>query len=374
MKLVTFTLLAFTSLISARPSLMRRSGLYHSYVDTTGGPNNGTNGTTSTTATPASSTIPVNSTSPSGGNTTDSQVSLTLIQSVLVSAFANNGTTGNGSEPGITPSLTSQNNFINWCSTVNLTLSNGTQMPSGFCNPAPMGAIPSTSNIPSAKFATPGNLAVIPANTTFQVALAVKGLETGFFSNADTNYLAAPQQLNMSTGKIMGHSHIVIEQLDNLTQTTPTDPSKFAFFATLSSRADAQGLLYANVTGGLPEGSYRMSSMNTAMNHQPLLVPVVQRGASDDTIYFSVISSGNNGTSNTTTFTLPSTMPSQTPSGTPLASTPTMTTSTPVTPIPTSSEDDTGCGEETTTPAPVQPTPATPLPTPSGTDDTDCQT
>lgn len=369
MKLATFTLLAFSSLVSSRPSLTRRS-LYNTYVDTSGGPTNSTNGTTSTTATPASSTIPVNSTNPSGGNVTDSQVSLTLIQSVIVPAFANNGTTSNSSEPGVTASLTSQNNFINWCSTLNLTISNGTQIQSGFCNPAPMGAIPSTSNMPSAKFVTPSNLAVIPANTTFQVALAVNGLDTGFFANADTNYLAAPQQLNMTTGNIMGHSHIVIEQLDNLTQTTPTDPTKFAFFAVLNGRADAQGLLYANVTGGLPEGSYRMSSMNAAMNHQPLLVPVVQRGASDDAIYFSVAAGGN--ASNTTTVTLPSTMPSQTPSVIPSASTPTVTTSTPVTPTPTPSADDTECGEETTTPTPAQPTSATPSLTPSGTDDTDC--
>ncbi|KAI6134166.1 hypothetical protein EV401DRAFT_1909858 [Pisolithus croceorrhizus] len=329
MKLATFTLLAFSSLVSSRPSLTRRS-LYNTYVDASGGPINSTNGTTSPAATPANSTIPVNSTSPSGGNTTDAQASLTLIQSVIVSAFANNGTTGNSSESGVTASLTSQNNFINWCSTLNLTMSNGTQIQSGFCNPAPMGAIPSTSNMPSAKFVTPSNLAVIPANTTFQVALA----------------------------------------LDNLTQTTPTDPTKFAFFAVLNGKADAQGLLYANVTGGLPEGSYRMSSMNAAMNHQPLLVPVVQRGASDDAIYFSVAAGGN--ASNTTTVTLPSTMPSQTPSIIPSASTPTVTASTPVTPTPTPSADDTGCGEETTTPAPAQPTSVTPSPTPSGTDDTDC--
>lgn len=368
MKLGTFTFFAFTSLVSARPSLTRRGALYNTYLDATGGPINGTNGTT----VPANSTIPVNSTSPSGGNSTDSQTSLTLIQSVLVPAFANNGTTGNGSEPGITPSLTSQNNFINWCSTLNLTITNGTQMQSGFCNPAPMGAIPSSSNMPSAKFVSPSNLAVIPPNTTFQVALAIQGLETGFFANADTNYLAAPQQLNMTTGQIMGHAHIVIEQLDNLTQTTPTDPTKFAFFSALNGRADAQGLLYTNVTGGLPEGSYRMSSIGAAMNHQPLLVPVVQRGALDDAIYFSVVAGGNNGTSNTTAVTLPSAMPSQTPSGAPSASTPTVTTLTPVTPTPTPSADDTGCGEETPTPTPVEPTSATPSPTPSGADDTDC--
>ena len=214
---------------------------------------------------------------------TDAQSSFTLLQSVVVPAFANNGTNGS-----LTPSLTSTNNFINWCATLNLPLSNGSQIKSGFCNPAPMGAIPSTSNMPSAKFVSPSNLAVIPANTTFQVALAIQGLETGFFVNPDTNYYTAPQQLDMTTGKVMGHSHVVIEKLDNLTQSRPTDPTKFAFFVGLSTKADKNGLLYTNVTGGLPEGVYRMASTVVAMNHQPVLVAVVKRGFLDDAIYVSL--------------------------------------------------------------------------------------
>ena len=271
MKLIAFTTFVLISIASARPSFKHRAsnGMYGSPVilDATGSPVNGTNGTTST-------------------NSTDAQSSFTLLQSVIVPAFANNGTSG--SEPGVTPSLTSTNNFINWCATLNLPLSNGSQIKSGFCNPAPMGAVPSTSNMPSAKFVSPSNLAVIPANTTFQVALAIQGLETGFFVNPDTNYYTAPQQLNMTTGKVMGHSHVVIEKLDNLTQSRPTDPTQFVFFAGLNAKADENGLLYTNVTGGLPEGAYRMASINVAMNHQPVLVAVAQRGFLDDAIYVSL--------------------------------------------------------------------------------------
>ncbi|KAL4068379.1 hypothetical protein V8B97DRAFT_1975370 [Scleroderma yunnanense] len=374
MKLISFTTLVFASLVSTRPGLKRRSVVT---LDNTGSPANGTNGTTPGTP----------------SNSSDAQSSLTLLQSVIAPAFASDGTGLNSSEPGLTPSLTSTNNFINWCATLNLPITNGSQIKSGSCNPAPMGAIPSTSNMPSAKFVSPSNLAVIPANTTFQVALAVRGLETGFFVNADTNYYAAPQQLNMTTGNIMGHSHVVIEQLDNLTQATPTDPTKFAFFAGLNGQADQNGLLYTNVTSGLPEGAYRMASINVAMNHQPALVAVAQRGSLDDAIYFTVVASGANGTSNGTVVTLlPTNSPQQTPS-IPPQSTPSMGTTSPPageptplpsqpTPSPTPSGDDTDCEGEATSPpsqyapsgmpttTPSQPTPiTTPSPSPSGYDD-----
>lgn len=142
--------------------------------------------------------------------------------------------------------------------------------------------------MPSSKFVTPVNLAVLPPNTTFEITLAVRNLATGYFANPDTNYFAAPQQLDPTTGIIQGHSHVVIEALQSLNQTTPTDPTKFAFFVALNNQADASGHLYANVTGGLPDGTYKMSTITTAMNHQLVALPIAQRGASDDTIYVSL--------------------------------------------------------------------------------------
>lgn len=151
-----------------------------------------------------------------------------------------------------------------------------------------MGAIPATSNMPSAKFVTPTNLAVIPPNTTFQITLGVRNFATGYFVNPNTNYLAAPQQLDPTTGHIQGHPHVVIEALKSLNQTTPTDPTKFAFFTALNNKADASGHLYANVTGGLPKGTYRLSTIMAAMNHQSVLLPIAERGVSDDMIYVSL--------------------------------------------------------------------------------------
>lgn len=288
----------------------------NSRIAATGATANGTSTTSSPSNVTTSSSAAPRATSTAGSESSsnsDAQTSLTLLSSVVASNFAENGLNVNTSEAGEVPSLTSTNNFINFCATLpNLPITNGQQVKGGSCNPAPMGAIPSTSNMPSAKFVTPNNLAVLPANTTFQVILGVKGIETGFFVNADTNYFAAPQQTDPTSGQIQGHAHFVIEALQSLTQTTPTDPTKFAFFLGLNGKADAKGQLYANVTGGLPEGTYKMSTIMSAMNHQPVLVAVAQHGTLDDQIYFTVVAPGKNGTTTTVTSIGDSPLPSTT--------------------------------------------------------------
>jgi len=115
--------------------------------------------------------------------------------------------------------------------------------------------------------------------------MAVQNFQTGAFVNAQENYFAAPQQLN-AQGQIIGHSHVVVEQLTALDQTTPTDPKKFAFFKGLNAAAQG-GVLTADVTAGLPAGFYKVSSINTAANHQPVLVPIAQHGSLDDVSYVS---------------------------------------------------------------------------------------
>lgn len=232
--------------------------------------NNGNNGGASST---------------SGGD----QASTTLDQSVIATGFALDGQ--QNATAGQVASLTSTNNFINFCATVpNLPITNGQQITTGSCNPAPMGVIAASTNIPSSKFTNPKNLDTIPANQDFTVTMAVSNLETGNFVNAASNYYSAPQQVN-SQGNIVGHTHIVIEQLDSLTQTTPTDPTKFAFFKGVDGAA-VNGAVSVDVTGGLPAGTYRMASINSAANHQPVLVAIAQHGSCDDQVYFTV---GGNG-------------------------------------------------------------------------------
>ncbi|KZT67619.1 hypothetical protein DAEQUDRAFT_672941 [Daedalea quercina L-15889] len=234
------------------------------------------------TATSASASAAApSSTTASSGNDTAAQSSLTLLDSLINTGFEDDGT--NDSEAGEIASATSNNNFINFCSTINLPLTNGTQVKNGSCNAAPMGVIASTSAMPSAKFVNPPNLGSVTANQNFTIALAINNLETGWFVNPDTNYFAAPQQVNASTGLIMGHSHVVIEQISSMNQTEPTDPTKFAFFTGLNAVAE-NGQLTATVSGGLPKGTYRMASINAAANHQPVLVAVAQHGSLDDMV------------------------------------------------------------------------------------------
>lgn len=188
---------------------------------------------------------------------------------------------------GQVASLTSSNNFINFCATVpNLPITNGQQIKTGSCNPAPMGVIAASTNMPSSKFVFPTNFATVKANTSFTVQMAIQNLNTGNFVNADENFFSAPQQIGAG-GNINGHSHIVIESLDSLTTTTPTDPTRFAYFKGLNDAA-VNGVLTADVTAGLPEGSYRLASINTASNHQPVLVAIAQHGAMDDMVYVSI--------------------------------------------------------------------------------------
>lgn len=233
-----------------------------------------------TTAAAAAATAAAASTADSG----DLQTSLTLDPALIGSGLAQNGLASG--EAGEVASLTSTNNFINFCASVNQPITNGTQITTGSCNPVPMGQLPATTAQPSAKFTNPTNNQVIPANTNFTVSLAVSNMDTGNFVNADTNYFGAPQQLN-SAGIIVAHSHVVIESLTSITQTTPTDPTVFAFFKGLDDAA-VDGILSTVVSGGLAAGTYKVSSINTAANHQPVLGPVAQHGSFDDVVYFTV--------------------------------------------------------------------------------------
>ncbi|KDQ54969.1 hypothetical protein JAAARDRAFT_355536 [Jaapia argillacea MUCL 33604] len=248
--------------------------------------------TTSAAAATTTSSAAAAASSAAGGNNAnngDPQTSLTLDPAVLATGFENDGQSV--PEAGQVASKTSSNNFINFCLTVpNLPITNGAQVQGGSCNPAPMGIIASTNNMPSSKFTNPKNLDTIPANTAFTVSMAIQNLNTGNFVNAAQNYFAAPQFTDGS-GDVSGHSHVVIELIDALDSTTPTNPQKFAFFKGLNAPA-TNGILTAAVTAGLPAGVYRMASINTAANHQPVLVAIAQHGALDDMIYFTVTANG----------------------------------------------------------------------------------
>ncbi|TDL18257.1 hypothetical protein BD410DRAFT_728771 [Rickenella mellea] len=213
----------------------------------------------------------------------DQQSSLTLCPDLIQTGYSQDGQ--NPPVPaGQSASLTSSNNFINFCLTVpNLPLTNGKQITSGSCNAAPQGVLAATTNMPSSKFTNPANLDTIKANTTFDITMAISHLQAGNFVNAQANYYAAPQQV-ASNGDIIGHSHFVIEKLTGIKQVTPTSPGSFVFFKGVNTPAP-NGILSVPVVGGIDTGFYRLSSINTAANHQPVLVAVAQHGALDDTVY-----------------------------------------------------------------------------------------
>jgi hypothetical protein len=78
----------------------------------------------------------------------------------------------------------------------------------------------------------------------------------------------------------------VIESIGTLDSVEVTDPTKFAFFKGINEPAQG-GKVSAEVANGLPQGAYRLCSINASSNHQGVIVPVAQRGSTDDCIYFT---------------------------------------------------------------------------------------
>jgi hypothetical protein len=232
----------------------------------------------------SSSTASTSSTASAKSNSNDLSTSTTLDPSVIQSGSAQNGNPTGGQ----VASVTSTNNFINFCATSanGAPLMNGTQTKSkAACNPIPMGMIASQNNMPSGKFTNPKNLDTIQANTSFNITMKIQNLVTGNFVNPQTNYFSAPAQQDQ-TGNTIGHSHFVVEAIDSLQSTTVTNPLQFAFFKGVDPAA-VNGVMTVNVPGGLPAGTFRLGSMNAAANHQPVLATVAQHGMFDDVVYFT---------------------------------------------------------------------------------------
>jgi transcription initiation factor TFIID subunit 15 len=151
-----------------------------------------------------------------------------------------------------------------------------------------MGKIPSKTNMVSSLVVFPEPGSVIEPLTTFNIDVQTSGLAAGAFTNAQLTYYSAPQDLN-SQGQIIGHTHVTVQDMGNsLTPKGTLDPTTFAFFKGINDAGNGKGLLSAVVTGGLPAGFYRVCTMSSSSNHQPVLMPVAQRGAQDDCTKFEV--------------------------------------------------------------------------------------
>ncbi|KAF9506996.1 hypothetical protein BS47DRAFT_1304542 [Hydnum rufescens UP504] len=250
--------------------------------------------TTTTTATPSSVPPVNNSTLAVAGNPNNAQTSLTLDPSQVQPNLANDGQAV--PEAGQVPSLTSTNNFINFCLTQKTALTNGQQVKTGmYCFAASCrtilirwAAFWRPPIFPSSKFVFPTNNANLAVDTTFTIKMAIKNMVTGNFVNAQANYYAAPCQVD-NTGTVIGHSHVVVEALPAIDSTAVTNPTTFQFFKGLNAAA-VNGVLTADVTGGLPAGAYRLASINTCANHQPVLGSIAQHGSFDDMVYVGLVS------------------------------------------------------------------------------------
>ncbi|KAJ7706858.1 hypothetical protein B0H17DRAFT_918592, partial [Mycena rosella] len=211
----------------------------------------------------------------------NAQTNVTLDSSLVAVSFEQNGL-----DTGVTgtPSLTSSNNFINFCETVPTTpISDGTGILGGSCNPTPMGQIPPIANMPLVHILQPANGATLAANVPISLSFVVSNLHAGVSVNTATNYMSAPQQLD-PTGDILGNLHVVIEELDALNSTVPMDNQQYVFFRVVED-APEQGIIQSSVPDGIPEGFYRVTVMTRAANHQPVIVPISEHGSLNDVAY-----------------------------------------------------------------------------------------
>lgn len=151
-----------------------------------------------------------------------------------------------------------------------------------------MGKIPSVDRMVSSIFVEPQNGQVMNPGQAFKLRARILNLAAGSFTNSTSTYYAAPQDLN-ADGMVIGHAHFTVQDMGaTLNPQLPLDPTKFTIFKALNDAGDGAGLLSASVDNGLPMGNYRACTLVAAANHQPVLMPVAQRGAQDDCVRFTV--------------------------------------------------------------------------------------
>ncbi|KAI9739735.1 MAG: hypothetical protein M1834_006454 [Cirrosporium novae-zelandiae] len=211
---------------------------------------------------------------------------LVLDSDAVQTGSQSDGTQASGAEDGQAASQTDAANFINFCA--GKTLTNGLQVEGGSCNGIVMGDIPSTGSMVSTIITSPENNEDVDADSDFTVEMQVSNLAAGSFTNPDVTYYAAPQELDDS-GSVIGHTHVTIQDMgDSLNPSSALDATQFAFFKGIDDAGDGNGGLSVDVTGGLPTGNYRVCTMSSSSNHQPVLMPIAQRGAQDDCVRFTV--------------------------------------------------------------------------------------
>lgn len=188
-----------------------------------------------------------------------------------------------GIDPATGETLMPLPDVSQFCKDSGQTAGDGTQLQTGYCQSVIQGQVPATRNMVSTIILQPANGATVDRNKDFDCVIQIANMQTGFFTVAASEYLTQPQTLNQQ-GQIKGHSHITIQQLTSLTQ-APSAKDK-AFFKGLNDKAVGNGQLSVTVpAGSLPAaGTYRICTMAGGFSHQPVVMPIAQRGAQDDCI------------------------------------------------------------------------------------------
>lgn len=161
-----------------------------------------------------------------------------------------------------------------------------------------MGRLPAKTNMVSSLITAPDWNTTLVAHASFNISIQTVHLRAGHLVNPLTNYYTAPQDLD-EHGDVYGHCHVTVQALPgghtggmNGSSAVVPDPTSFVFFKGIDDPVTADGRLQTTVPGGLPAGAYRVCTMIAAQNHQPVLMPVAQRGAQDDCVRFHVAEMG----------------------------------------------------------------------------------
>ncbi|KAJ3036687.1 hypothetical protein HDV00_002445 [Rhizophlyctis rosea] len=216
---------------------------------------------------------------------TNWQESLCLHPSQVQTNWFQNGIGAYGQKDGQVPSLTSHNNFINYC--LGKETTNGRQLDNGSCNPLPMGDLPSIDKMVSSIIIYPAPGDILPANKPFTIHLKTTNLAGSSATNDKTNNFASPQQLDKH-GYVIGHTHVTVQYMGpDLTPQKPLDTRETAFFLALNRHFKGDGSAEVEVVG-LKPGGYRVCTMATQAGHQPVVMPIADRGHVDDCTKFLV--------------------------------------------------------------------------------------
>ncbi|KAJ3078000.1 hypothetical protein HK102_004804, partial [Quaeritorhiza haematococci] len=177
----------------------------------------------------------------------------------------------------------------------NLPLADGTQNKGGSCSLTVQGAIPSFNKMVSTIILSPKDGENINRNKGFTLSVKVLNMQLGNFDDPQRLYYRTPQTLNKN-GVIIGHQHVVVQPMPNANPQEPLDPRNFDFFRGLDFQPQAGNVLSVDVPANQIKnaGPYRICSITGARAHQPVIMPVAQRGSQDDCIRVNFVNGAGN--------------------------------------------------------------------------------